>query len=208
VFARTGSGKSDISVFLVEGSQPGISHVEIPKLGNLAAPTFTVTFDGVRVPETALLGAVHGAWEHVKASLDLERVAVATECIGAARACLHEAIAYARQRQQFGRPIIEFQALRHKLVDMYLELEAAKRVTYHAADLIAEGRDAKVEAAAAKYLTGLAYHRCAIDGLSVLGGYGYSTAYPLERHLRDASLYRIVPGAEVLKDSIARRVLR
>jgi alkylation response protein AidB-like acyl-CoA dehydrogenase len=155
-----------------------------------------------------VLGQVNGAWSHVRQSLDLERVAVAAECVGAARACVDLALSYARARVQFGRPIVDFQAIQHKIVDMTMDLETSRLITFHSARLLQDGGSGTFHAALAKYHSGQMYFRCAIDGMSILGGYGYTTAFAMERHLRDAALYRVVPGQEVLKNTMARMILR
>jgi alkylation response protein AidB-like acyl-CoA dehydrogenase len=170
--------------------------------------TYEIRLDDVRVPAQNVLGEENRAWAHVRRSLNLERVAVSVECIGGARACFDLAVRYARERVQFGRPIIDFQALQHKLVDMRLDLEASRLVTYQAAEIVRRGDRADLQSAMAKYHTGLTYFRCATDAMSILGGYGYTKSFGAERHLRDAALYRIVPGQEVLKDTMARSILR
>jgi alkylation response protein AidB-like acyl-CoA dehydrogenase len=208
LFCRTGEGKRDVTVLLVETGSDGITFAAIPKLGNNAMNTYEVRLDDVRVPAENVLGEENRAWAHVRRSLNLERVAVSVECIGGARACFDLAVRYARERVQFGRPIVDFQALQHKLVDMRLDLEASRLLTYQAAEIVRRGDRGDLQAAMAKYHTGLTYFRCAIDAMSILGGYGYTKNFEAERHLRDAALYRIVPGQEVLKDTMARSILR
>ncbi len=208
LFCRTGEGKRDVTVLLVPTKSDGITFAVIPKLGNNAMNTYEVRLDDVRVPVQNVLGEQNRAWAHVRRSLNLERVAVSVECIGGARACFDLAVRYARERVQFGRPIVEFQALQHRLVDMRLDLEASRLLTYQAAEMVSQTDRADLQAAMAKYHTGLMYFRCATDAMSVLGGYGYTKNFAAERHLRDAALYRIVPGQEVLKDTMARSILR
>jgi alkylation response protein AidB-like acyl-CoA dehydrogenase len=208
LFCRTGDGKRDVTVLLVPTKSDGITFAVIPKLGNNGMNTYEVRLDDVRVPAQNVLGEENNAWAHVRRSLNLERVAVSVECIGGARACFDLAVRYARERVQFGRPIVEFQALQHRLVDMRLDLEASRLLTYQAAEIVQQGNRADLQAAMAKYHTGLMYFRCATDAMSVLGGYGYTKTFEAERHLRDAALYRIVPGQEVLKDTMARSILR
>lgn len=208
LFCRTGDGKRDITVLLVDSRSDGIFYTEIPKLGNNGMKTYEVVLDNVRVPVENVLGEVNQAWAHVRRSLDLERVAVSTECIGGARACLDLAIRYARQRIQFGQPIVEFQSIQHKLAEMRVDLEASRLLTYQAAELVHRGHPADLQAAMAKYHTGLCYLRCATDAMSILAGYGYAKDFEVERHFRDAALYRVVPGVDVLKNTMARAVLR
>jgi butyryl-CoA dehydrogenase len=208
LFCRTGDGKRDVTVLLVPTKSDGITFAVIPKLGNNGMNTYEVRLDDVRVPVQNVLGEENNAWAHVRRSLNLERVAVSVECVGGARACFDLAVRYARERVQFGRPIVEFQALQHRLVDMRLDLEASRLLTYQAAEIVRQGNRADLQAAMAKYHTGLMYFRCATDAMSVLGGYGYTKNFEAERHLRDAALYRIVPGQEVLKDTMARSILR
>ena len=208
LFCRTGEGKRDVSVLLVETNSKGITFTPIPKLGNNGIKTYEVRLDDVLVPAENILGEENHAWAHVRRSLDLERLAVSTECIGGARACFDLALQYATSRVQFGHPIVEFQALQHKLVDMRLDLQASRLLTYQAAEVVSRGDRADLPAAMAKYHTGQTYFRCAIDAMSILGGYGYTKSFEAERHLRDAALYRIVPAQEVLKDTMAKAILR
>lgn len=208
LFCRTGDGKRDVTVLLVPSKSDGISFAAIPKLGNNGMNTYEVRLDDVRVPARNVLGEENRAWAHVRRSLNLERVAVSVECIGGARACFDLAVRYARERVQFGRPIVDFQAMQHRLVDMRLDLEASRLLTYQAAEVVRQTDRADLQAAMAKYHTGLMYFRCATDTMSVLGGYGYTKSFEAERHLRDAALYRVVPGQEVLKDTMARSILR
>ena len=170
--------------------------------------TYEVRLDDVRVPAENVLGEENRAWAHVRRSLNLERVASLGRVHRRARACFDLAVRYARERVQFGRPIVDFQALQHKLVDLRLDLEASRLLTYQAAEIVRRGDRGDLQAAMAKYHTGLTYFRCAIDAMSILGGYGYTKNFEAERHLRDAALYRIVPGQEVLKDTMARSILR
>jgi alkylation response protein AidB-like acyl-CoA dehydrogenase len=206
LYARSGDGSRDVSVFMVDARSDGISFQEIPKLGNNAMRSYSVALEDVLVPGSALLGRLHGGWDHALAALDLERVAVSLECVGAAQRCVEEAVAYAAERVQFGRPIAGFQSMRHHLADMQTKVVTARCLAYHAASLIAEGRRAAAESAMSKLHSGEVYFEVAINAMQVFGGYGYALEYPAERHLRDASLYRIVPGPHVLRNAIAREM--
>lgn len=206
LYARSGPARRDVSVFMVDARSPGIEYREIPKLGNNAMRSYSVELTGVRVPAAALLGRLHGGWDHALEALDLERVAVSLECVGAAQRCVEEAKTYAAARHQFGRPIASFQSIQHHLADMQTRVVTARCLAYHAASLIEAARPATIESAMSKLHSGEAYFQVAIDAMQVFGGYGYASEFPVERHLRDSALYRIVPGPQVLRNVIARQM--
>lgn len=196
------------SVFMVDTKSEGIEYQKINKLGNKPMRTYFVTFDDVEVPKDLLLGGEpNRGWSHVLAAVNIERVAIAMECVGCAQRVVDDALKYARERVQFGRPISKFQAIQHKLADMQVQVDAARLLTYRAASVIADGEGGGKEAAMAKLYASDAYTFCALEGIQVLGGYGYTKDFDMERHYRDAPLYRIGPGTnELMKNLIANKM--
>jgi alkylation response protein AidB-like acyl-CoA dehydrogenase len=211
VMARTGeagSAHAGISMFLVDPKAAGVVHHKLPKLGLRPYPTYEIFFENVELPEDALLGEVDGAWRHLVKSLNRERIACAAMCTGTAQAALDYAIDYARGREQFGVPISSFQAIRHKLVDSYLQVDAARLLTYHAAWLETEGQSSVAAASAAKVWATEAAVDVSRDGMQVLGGYSYMLEYPMQRFLRDSLIHPIGAGTnEIQRNIIAKEIL-
>jgi alkylation response protein AidB-like acyl-CoA dehydrogenase len=212
VWARTGDAKlgtKSISCFLVEGGASGLrigKHED--KMGIRASNTVALSFEGVRVPKSALLGELNGGFKIAMMALDGGRIGIASQAIGIATAALEEATAYARDRKQFGRSIGDFQAIQFQLADCATELEAAKVLVLRAAWLKEHARPFSKEAAMAKLYATEASNRIVDRCLQVHGGYGYVKEFPVERHYRDARVTRIYEGtSEVQRVVIARHVL-
>jgi alkylation response protein AidB-like acyl-CoA dehydrogenase len=211
VWARTGGpGTKGISTFLVEGGTPGLKpgrHED--KLGLRASDTVPLLLDDCRVPAEALLGVENGGFKIAMMALDGGRIGIASQAIGIATAALEEAVEYAKQRKQFGRPIAEFQGIQWMLADSKLELDAAKLLTLRAAQLKETGRPFTREAAMAKLYASEAANRICNRCLQVHGGYGYVREFAAERHLRDVRVTTIYEGtSEIQRTVIARSVLR
>ncbi|MDX2004608.1 MAG: acyl-CoA dehydrogenase family protein [Meiothermus sp.] len=178
------------------------------KLGLSASDTAQLLFDNVQLPESALLGTQGKGFYDVMRVLEGGRIGIAAMAVGLGRAALDFAAKYALQREQFGKPIAEFQAVSHKLADMDTQLEAARLLYLKAADLRDAGRPFGNAAAQAKlYASEVGVQACD-EAIQILGGYGYIKEYPVERYWRDARLTRIGEGAsEVLKVIIAKNLL-
>ncbi len=211
VYARSERepGARGISAFLVEKSFPGISVGKAEKkLGIRCTSTTEIVLDDCRVPEENLLGERGQGGRIALATLDGGRISVAAQAVGIARACLEEAAAYAQQRQQFGRPIGEFQAVRWTLADAATRLEAARLLTHRAADLRQRGLPCAREAAMAKVFASETAMWTAHKAVQIFGGYGYTQDYPLERYFRDAKITEIYEGtSEIQRLVIARNLL-
>jgi alkylation response protein AidB-like acyl-CoA dehydrogenase len=210
VWARTGGpGTKGISAFLVEGGTPGLSAgKEEDKLGLRASNTVPILLDGCRVPEDALLGAEDQGFKVAMMALDGGRIGIASQAIGIATAALEEAVAYARERKQFGRPIGDFQGLQWMLADAATELDAARLLTLRAAMLKEAGRPFTREASMAKLFASEAAGRVCDRALQIHGGYGYVRDFAAERHYRDVRVTRIYEGtSEIQRTVIARSVL-
>jgi alkylation response protein AidB-like acyl-CoA dehydrogenase len=194
--ARTSESErpsNGITLFLVDPKAPGVSVVPIPKLGMRAIGSNEVIFKDVFVSEEDILGAVDHGWHQLLGSLNNERVMVAAICTGIIRGVLEDAVRYALEREAFGKPIGSFQALQHGIADIKMRLEAAQLLTYRAAWMQERGIPCGVESGIAKALTAEWAVLSADYGIQVLGGYGYSLEYDMQRYWRDARLYRITP---------------
>jgi alkylation response protein AidB-like acyl-CoA dehydrogenase len=157
------------------------------------------------VPASAVLGAVDEGWSAVDAYLWYERLCLSAARTGAATAAFDYALAYAKERKQFGRPIGAFQAISHKLADMKLMLDVSRMLVYRFAWLLTEGKATRHDAAVLKLYSGETYKSVSDLGLQILGGYGYCTEYPLERFFRDSRLAVIGGGtSEIQRNIIAR----
>ena len=194
-----------ISNFLVDTQLPGIEIRKIQTLGQRAIGTTQVFYTDVKVPDTALLGVRDRGWEAVDAYLWYERLCLSAARTGAATAAFDYALAYAKTRNQFGRPIGKFQAISHKLADMKVMLDIARMLVYRFAWLMGQGKATRHDAAVLKLHTAETYKAVSDIGLQILGGYGYCMEYPMQRFFRDSRLAVIGGGtSEVQRNIIAR----
>lgn len=200
-----------MSVMMVEAGLAGFEVTkDIGKLGYKGPESCEVVLDDVRVPADCLLGGVEGrGFVQVMSGLEAGRVNIAARSVGIAQAALDASLSYAQQREAFGRPIAEFQAIQLKLADMATELEAARLLTRWAADRIDKGLRADVEAGMAKYFASEAAIKASLEAMRIHGGYGYSTEFEIERLYRDAPLMAIGEGTnEIQRTVIAKGLLR
>jgi len=196
VLARTSDHakpSNGLTMFIVRKGAEGFSASPIPKLGMRALGSCQVTLRDVFVPDGDVLGEVDEGWKYVMASLNSERIMVAAMCTGILAGVLEDAVAYAKERTAFGKPIGQMQAIQHKLADMAMNLETCRLHTYRAAWLEREGRPCGVEATAAKCLTAEYATAGADSGIQILGGNGYAAAYDMQRYWRDVRLLQIGP---------------
>ena len=204
-------GYKGISSFVVDlENTPGfkVGRVE-DKLGILASGTAELVFEDARVPADALLGKEGEGFKQMLTTLDGGRIGIASQAIGIGRACLEEALAYAKTREQFGKPITAFQAIQWKLADMATELDAAELLTLRAAWLEDQKKPYEKAAAMAKLYASDAAMRATVEGVQILGGYGYCKEYPMERHMRDAKICQIYEGTnEIMRLVIAKNLIR
>jgi len=210
VWARTGQpGTKGISAFLVEGGTPGLKvgkHED--KLGLRASNTVPLTFDECKIPADALLGVENEGFKIAMMALDGGRIGIASQAVGIATAAVEEAVEYARQRKQFGKPIGDFQAIQWMIADSRTELEAARLLTLRAAEMKERGVPFSKEAAMAKLYASEAVNRICYRCLQVHGGYGYVKDFAIERHTRDARVTTIYEGtSEIQRTVIARAAL-
>lgn len=205
-----GEGYKGISAFVVDlENTPGfkVGHVE-NKLGILASGTAELIFDDARVPADALLGKEGQGLKIMLTTLDGGRIGIASQAVGIGRAVLENSLEYAKTREQFGKTISTFQAIQWKLADMATELDAAEMLTLRAAWLEDNKRPYEKEAAMAKMYASDVAMRASIEGVQILGGYGYCKEYPMERFMRDAKICQIYEGTnEIMRLVISRRIL-
>ncbi|MBV9445184.1 MAG: acyl-CoA dehydrogenase family protein, partial [Streptosporangiaceae bacterium] len=203
------AGRRGISTFLVDAPAPGLSFGEpLPKLGWHAADTREVILDEVAVPATAVLGELNRGFYQVMHAFQLERIALAAMGLGHAAECLRLATGHARTREAFGAPLTGLQSVRHKLAVMAVELEAARLMTYRAAQRLGAGHpQAARSVAMAKYHTALAAGRIVDAAVQIFGGSGYLEESAVARHYRDVRVLRIGGGADEIQLEILSREL-
>ncbi|MDJ0762380.1 MAG: acyl-CoA dehydrogenase [Myxococcota bacterium] len=197
VIARTDKAKAHggISAFLVPQGTPGMTiGASENKMGLRASDTVQLIFEDCRVPEDAMLGKPGQGFKLAMTALDSGRIGVAAQSIGVAEACLDEAVAYAKTREQFGRPIGDFQGIRWYIAEMATEIEAARLMCHNAAVLKSSGQPYTMAASMAKMYASEMVNRVAGRALQIHGGYGYCKEYPVERHYRDARVFTIYEG--------------
>ncbi|MDR5709605.1 MAG: acyl-CoA dehydrogenase [Armatimonadota bacterium] len=211
VFARSEptEGSRGISAFLVEKDRPGMVVARVErKLGINASSTCEVRLEDCRIPRENLLGSRGQGFRIAMHTLDGGRIGIAAQAVGIARAALEDALAYAQKRVQFGRRLVDFQAIQWKFADMSTRIEAARLLTYRAAWLRDRGSPHTLEASVAKLFASETAMWAAHQGMQVFGGYGYLRDYPAERHFRDARVTEIYEGtSEIQRFIIARRLL-
>jgi len=202
---RTDNPHEGMSMILVPTDTEGFTITPIATLGG--EDTNELHLDDVRVPGSALLGTEGGGWRQLMAGLNNERVILAATALGLAQRAFDDALAYAKERRQFGRPVGTFQALQHKFADMATDLARTRLLVRWVARMTDEQPDRMLpqEASMAKLAATELAKRCALEGLQIMGGYGYATEYPMERHLRTAVVATIYGGtSEIQKNIIAK----
>ncbi len=204
-------GYKGISCFIVDlKNTPGfsVSRVE-EKMGIKASGTAEMVFKDAVLPKNNLLGEQGAGLRQMLTTLDAGRLGIGAQAVGIGRAVLDEAVAYAMVREQFGKPISSFQAIQWKLADMATELDAAELMLLRAAWLQDQGRPFEKESAMAKMYASDVAMRASVEGVQILGGYGYCKDFPMERHMRDAKICQIYEGTnEIMRLVIARNLLR
>jgi alkylation response protein AidB-like acyl-CoA dehydrogenase len=204
------AGKRGFSQIIVETNSPGVTpHPEEKKMGVRGSPTQAISFENVQVPLENLLGQEGRGLQQTLTTLDGGRVSIGAMATGLAQAAFEEAIKYAQERQSFGLPIAEHQAIQWKLADMATEIEAARLLVYQSAWLKGQAVRFTKQAAMAKLYASEVAERAAFQAMQIHGSYGYSQEYPVERIYRDQRLTTIGEGtSEVQRLVIARQALR
>ncbi len=212
VIARTGEprAKNNATAFIVERGTPGFNAGKKEnKLGMRASETTEMIFDNCRIPDANRLGEVGAGFKQSLKVLDGGRISIAALGLGIAYGAYTAALQYAKEREQFGKPIASFQAISFKLADMATEIEAAELLIWQAADKKNRGLQMTKEAAMAKYYASEVAVKVSTDAVQVFGGYGYTKDFPVEKYYRDSKLCTIGEGtSEIQKIVIAREVLQ
>jgi alkylation response protein AidB-like acyl-CoA dehydrogenase len=210
LFARTDPdtpGAKGVSAFILDGDQVRVTREE-EKLGLNSSSTVDLVIEGARVPRDRLLHEEGKGFNVAMATLDGGRIGIAAQALGIAQAAYDTARAYALERRQFGKRIADFQAIQWKLADMSTELDAARLLVYRAAWLKQEGRPHTEEGAKAKLFASEMARRQTAEAIQILGGYGYTKEFPVERYYRDAKITEIYEGtSEIQRLVIARSIL-
>ncbi len=203
-------GYKGITAFLIPRSgTPGFSvGKKEDKLGIRASSTCELILEDCRVPKANILGEVGKGYKVAIETLNEGRIGIGAQMLGVARGALEQAIHYARERKQFGKPITEFQAIQFQLARLATEVEAARLMTYNAARLKDAGQPFLKEAAMAKYFCSQVAERVASESLEVFGGYGFTKDYPAEKYLRDSKIGKIYEGTSFMQlQTIAKIIL-
>lgn len=212
VLIRTGEllDSKGITAFIIEKGTPGFSAVKIiDKLGVRASETAELIFENVRVPEENVIGEVGMGFIQAMQVLDGGRISIAALSCGVARGAFEASVQYAKEREQFGTPIANFQAIAFKLADMATEIDAAELLTRQAADLKNRKMPMTKQGAFAKYYASEVSVKCGNEAVQIMGGYGYTKEYPAEKYLRDSKLMTIGEGtSEIQKVVISREILK
>jgi hypothetical protein len=209
IFCRTGGpGAAGISCLLADAVTPGINPQPREKtMGLRASPVAQIAFDGARIPADRLIGDEGVGFRIAMTALDGGRLGIAACAVGLAQAATDYAVAYARERDQFGQPIVDFQGVGFMLADMATQISAARSLVLHAARLRDAGRPYSIDAAKAKLFATDMAMRVTTDAVQVLGGYGYVADHPVERYMREAKLLQIVEGTNQIQRLVISRSL-
>jgi alkylation response protein AidB-like acyl-CoA dehydrogenase len=205
VYVKTTPGvpiQKGMSLFLVDNDTPGLQIRKLDMLGRRCVGTYELIFNDVRVPNDRLIGGENRGWECVLSGLQVERVCSAAGNCGAAQAAVDLAVEYAKERQQFGRPIGTFQVIAHTLADMQTEVDAARALMWRAAWMVSTGQDALREISMAKLMSSETYAKIANLGMQILGAYGYSMEFDMQRHFRDSRASTIAAGSSQIQRNI------
>lgn len=194
--------RAGMSLFLIDNDAPGVELRKLDMLGRRCTGTYEVFFNDVRVPAGRLVGGENHGWECVLSGLQLERVCSAAGSCGGAQAAFDLALAYAKERVQFGRPIGTNQSIAHTLADLATRIDAARTLTWRAAWMLAQGQDALREITMAKLFASETYVAAANAGMQIFGGYGYSMEYDMQRHFRDSRSATIAAGTSEMQRNL------
>ncbi|GIO26826.1 acyl-CoA dehydrogenase [Ornithinibacillus bavariensis] len=210
VFAKTDidARHKGISAFIVEKGTEGFTFgKKEKKLGIRSSPTTELIFENCRVPKENLLGSEGEGFKIAMTTLDGGRNGIAAQAVGIAQGALDAAINYAKEREQFGKPIAHNQGISFKLADMATEIEAARLLTYQAAWLESQGLPYGKASAMSKLFAGDTAMRVTVEAVQVFGGYGYTKDYPVERYMRDAKITQIYEGTQEVQRLVIGRML-
>lgn len=204
----TGARRDSLSLLIVPREADGVTVRPLRKLAGQGTHTCEVFLDDVRVPANNVIGAVGGGMAILFELLDGERIVVGAEGCGIAQGAFDAALRHASEREQFGRPIADFQAIGHMLADMAMEIEAARLIVQRAAWKLDNGLPCSADASMAKVIGSETGSRCATRGMQILGGYSYMVEYGMERYYRETKLNEIAGGSNQIQRNIILKQLR
>ena len=209
VYVKTGPNRKDMSALIIEKCFTGFRvGKKLSKLGMRGSPTAELVFEDCEVPTDNLVGSEGTSTSHMMKNLNIERITIAGISLGLARAAHEYSLRYATERKQFGKPIGSFQMVQKMIADDQIEYSAARAMTYEAAVLHSKGEDSNSRAAACKVYAAEVATRVGMNAIQILGGYGYTREYPVERYMRDAKLMEIGAGtSEIMRSIVARELL-
>lgn len=198
-----------ITMFLLDPKTPGVEIRKLKKLGLKPMDLNEIFLTDVRIPAENVIGEVNSGWSNVLKTLDYERCCLSGVNVGAAQSVLDKALAYTQEREQFGQKISSFQLTRAKLADMEMEIDAARLLLYRSALLVDKGVPNNKESAIANLASSETYVRAALNGMRMMGGWGYLMEFDMQRHFRDSKLAEIGGGtSEILRVVISREMLK
>ena len=202
------AGKKGLSCFVVPTDMPGFTVLKVEeKLGQRAHDTAQLVFEDIRLTPDLMLGEPGQGYRIALSNLESGRIAIASQALGAARAAYEAALAYAKERETFGKPIIEHQAVSFRLADMATEIEAARLLTHHAARLSDAGLPCIKEASMAKLYASEMAERVCSNAIQTFGGYGYLNDFPVERYWRDVKVCQIYEGTSDIQRIVIGRAI-
>ncbi|MDP6691657.1 MAG: acyl-CoA dehydrogenase family protein [Alphaproteobacteria bacterium] len=211
IFAVTdpGAGARGISCFLSPTDAPGFNVVRVEeKLGQRGSDTAQISLDDLEVPADLMLGAEGEGYKIALANLSTGRIGVGAQSTGLARAAFEHALAYAKEREAFGKPIFEHQAVAFRLAEMATRIETARQLTHHAATMLMAGEPCRKEASMAKLFASEMAEQVCSDAIQTLGGYGYLNDYPVERIYRDVRVAQIYEGTSDVQKILISRLIK
>jgi alkylation response protein AidB-like acyl-CoA dehydrogenase len=198
-----------ITMFLLDPKTPGVEIKRLKKLGLKPMDLNEIFLTDVRIPADRVIGEVNTGWRNVLKTLDYERCCLSGVNVGAAQSVLDKSLAYTQEREQFGQKIASFQLTRAKLADMEMEIDAARLLLYRSALLVDKGIPNNKESAIANLASSETYVRAALNGMRMMGGWGYLMEFDMQRHFRDSKLAEIGGGtSEILRIVISREMMR
>jgi alkylation response protein AidB-like acyl-CoA dehydrogenase len=210
LYARSrpdGDHRQGISLFLIDNDAPGVTLRKIDMLGRRSVGTYEIFFDDVSVDESRLVGGAHRGWDCMLSCLQYERITGVAAYVGGAQAVVDLAAEHARERRQFGRRIGSFQAVSHMVADMQTEVEAARALMWRAAWMVSTGQNALKEISMAKLFASETYVKAANLGMQIMGAYGYSMEYDMQRYFRDARGSTIAGGTSQIQRNLIARLM-
>lgn len=196
-----------ISLFLVDNKTPGLTFRRLDTLAKRTTGTNEIFIDNVRVSRKNILGNLNEGWKYLTSHLAIERLCLAGIYVGNAQIVVDDAVRYAKERIQFNQPIAQFQVIKHMLVDMKVEVDAARLLTFRAAWMHKEGKDCVAEAAEAKLYSSEMLFRICTKGMQILGGYAQMPEYDMERYFREAKQAMVGGGTSQIQRNIIARAM-